>query len=1253
MTHCLRKPCIVNGGSVASVHLPKTAPKCLLYSMRKPEKIAPTKAFLKRMRSIFRGGRDPHGELDDVFQEFDAEFYRLGKRFADSQRDKELFLHFVISGWIDGLDPNPFFSVHAYLAHNEDVRASGMNPFVHFIKFGRAEGRTAFLSSWQEDIKNPIPVENLDMLMPYFDAVHYKSQVPKLSDLTETALASHYVSVGWRKGLTANASFSDDSYVSGNPDVLAKDICPLLHYALYGRAEGRHPTLAHGHFLQTTSSSSSDQALGTTNCEDKYGLRCVALAEVVALTANLIDLEHYLGQCGKELDSVEEAAVDYHLHGWRCLYNPNRDFDARYYIAQHEYLSTSRLNPLLHYAEIGSRNYSQTKDWRVILERIANGNWVTTSPHSLRWKQEALYGEINLALMNAGCLFLRSSAGGRQKHVSISVWGRTLEMESAVLDGEIWFRVQIPGLRDRDVLELHVQGEGKVSDLFSEHEKQVTLVEDRGHELVVRANSPALFFLFADNEPIREIEILDNPTVVRLPSRYSTGSLHYFEIRDLSGSQIFLSVPVLTRSVLTPQEVLLRETGHPDRRAMDQRAFDRMRSLFSRNVLRCSEQERLSVERALKALESGFVGLTIEPIAFPDVELPLVSVVIPAHNNVNVTYYCLCALLVAKCKASFEVIVVDDGSTDDTRILEELVSGITVLHSQEPQRFIRSCNLGVSHASGGYIVLLNNDTEPTAGWLDEMVQAFERFDSVGVVGSKLLYPDGKLQDAGGIVWASGNPWNYGRGGNPWDPKYCYARQVDYVSGASMMTTRAIWDEVGGLSSYLEPMYFEDTDFSFKVREAGYTSWIVPTSIVYHFEGQTSGTDTTDGFKKFQEINRPKFKRKWADHFSRFGREGQSVDLEKDRGVIGRVLVIDHSTPREDRDAGSYAARREIELIQSLGYKVTFLPQNMAHLGHYTEDLEKSGVETVYAPFCLSIPEFLEARGREFDLVYITRYHVAMDAITYVRQSAPQAKVVLNNADLHFLRELRSAAALNDTSRLVAVDAVRDQELAAMRHADLVLSYNEVEHAIIASHTNGDVRVMACPWVVDIPDAVPALSERHGLAFLGSFRHHPNVEGLKWFCASVMPLLEETGEHLTIYGSGMNDMIRALRSDAIDPVGYVEDVADAYGRHRVFVAPLLSGAGIKGKVLSAMAHGIPTVLTPIAAEGIGLRHSHDCLIAQTPEDWARAIRRLMEDDALWASMSTAARAYAAERFSFAEGRAKMKAIFEAVDLFGAV
>jgi GT2 family glycosyltransferase/glycosyltransferase involved in cell wall biosynthesis len=845
----------------------------------------------------------------------------------------------------------------------------------------------------------------------------------------------------------------------------------------------------------------------------------------------------------------------------------------------------------------------------------------------------------------ANARVVRSGIGSRR------VQPKKLDVTKDV--GGKWFHARVPVFRSSQDSPLELQSRNDRIELFRPEPVRVTLQNDYGHTIVLKSNVALTAMMYVDGVAHDSISLRSDDTPIRLPAHCLRGEIVDITIRDLSGSQIFLSLPVLAPRILTPHDVMTRESRAPFPTDMTVRANHRYKALRAHLRDPIEGMDETSLATALDTLDLTHDTLKLKPIAFPQVADPKVTVIMPAHNKVNVTYYGLCALLVAHNKASFEVIVVDDASTDETAHLETIVSGIRVIRNAEPQRFIRACNAGAAEARGEYVVLLNNDTEPTTGWLDNLIDAFGRFENVGLAGSKLLYPDGSLQDAGGIIWGSGNPWNYGNGANPWDPRFCYARQADYLSGAALMTTKAIWDHVGGLSTYLEPMYFEDTDLAFKVREAGFKTYFVPSSVVYHFEGVTSGTDTASGFKRYQEVNRPKFKRRWAKACAAFGKEGHEPDLEKDRGIVGRVLFIDYSTPREDRDAGSYAARREIELVQSLGYKVTFLPQNLAHFGSYTEEMERSGVEMITAPFYMSVPEFLERRAAEFDAVYITRYQVATETIPYIRRHAPQARILLNNADLHFLRELRAALSAGDPTRMAAVRAVRDQELEMMKQADVVLSYNEVEHSVIASHTEGAARVMTCPWVVDIPERVPPLKGRKGLSFLGSFNHPPNGEGVRWFCSEVMPLLDGTGAHLTIYGSGMGGDIRALASDMIDPAGFVEDIADAYGRHRIFIAPLLSGAGIKGKVLSAIAHGIPTVLTPIAAEGIGLRSGHDCLIVETPQEWAEAIMTLSKDDKLWAAMSKAARDYAGQRFSFEAGRVKMKAAFEAVDLFGAL
>lgn len=816
-----------------------------------------------------------------------------------------------------------------------------------------------------------------------------------------------------------------------------------------------------------------------------------------------------------------------------------------------------------------------------------------------------------------------------------------------------WAKAHVPVFRSPKDSPLILASATRQTLLFAPDENEVVLEEDQGHSLVLRAMRPQTFLVYIDAAPIQKITITPDPSAFRLPERFLCGDVIEVQIRDLSGSQIFLTVPLLAPRYLTPHDILLRETRRPFPVELPGRVGQRYASLRAHLSHPLPGLDQASLSTALETLDGTYESVEIRPLCFPAVAAPDVSIIIPAHNHAAITYYALCALLVAHNRASFEVILVDDGSTDQTATIEDTVSGITVVRNATPQRFIRACNAGAAVARGTYIALLNNDTEVTCGWLDHLVEAFSRFDKVGAVGAKLLYPDGRLQDAGGLVWNTGNPWNTGQGESPWDPRFCYARQVDYLSGAALMTRREIWQQVGGLSDYLEAMYFEDTDFAFKIRDAGLRTYIVPSSVVYHFEGATSGVDTSSGCKKYQEINRPRFKRRWARDFRALGAEGERPDLARDRGIIGRVLFVDYTTPREDRDAGSYAACREIALIQSLGYKVTFLPENLAHFGCYTEEMERNGVEMVYAPFTLSFEEFLERRAQEFDAVYITRYHVAQQVIPLLRRLNPRARIILNNADLHFLRELRAALSENDQGRLARMRSIRDEELEMMQMADVVLSYNEVEHAIIASHTEGRARVMTCPWVAPVPQRVPGLKSRKGLSFLGSFKHHPNAEGLRWFCSEVMPMIAAPDTTLSIYGSGMTDDIRALADRFVTPVGFVEEAAQAYDRHRVFIAPLLSGAGIKGKVIGALAHGIPTVLTPTAAEGIGLRHRHDCMIVETPQDWAEAIQRLTTDNALWSSLSKAGRAYATERFSFNAGREKMKAAFEAVDLFGAI
>lgn len=826
------------------------------------------------------------------------------------------------------------------------------------------------------------------------------------------------------------------------------------------------------------------------------------------------------------------------------------------------------------------------------------------------------------------------------------------------LGNDCWLKTKLPALTTHTALRVKVlpgPGLTAVVDQLIPR-TPLKLISEYGHVIQCSAPIGSQYLLRINGEPVKRVSFIGTREQwISIPTQFLGGHYVLLDFQDISGTLSSYQLWLKTPQILTDLQ-LLQETvppPYPDNLTAAQ-AY-RYRSLTQR--LNSGDDESLEnheLSVLLNILECGPVTRkSYPPIRIPTSTNPVASIIIPCHNKFSHTYCCLAAVAFAATRIPYEVILVDDGSEDETLQAEEIFHNITVVHNPIAQRFIRACTAGSLQAKGDYLVLLNNDTEVTVGWLDKLVDAFTRFKSVGIAGSKLLYPDGTLQEAGGIVWNTGNPWNYGKNMSAHDPRFRYARQADYLSGAALMISREAWDSVGGLSSYLEPMYFEDTDICFKVREAGFSTWYIPSSTVFHYEGATSGTDVTEGFKAFQEINRPKFKRKWSKAFRSLGTEGERPDIVKDRNISFRVLFVDYQVSMPDKDAGSMAAINEIKLLQSFGAKVTFLPTNLGHFGSYVDELERDGVEVITAPFFLSLETFFLERAAEFDLFYVNRYNVATEVIRFIRRSNPTSKIILNLTDLHYLRLLRKAAADGSAELREQAMEIKRVEVEMMENADLVLSYSSHELAAIESSTNCKASTALCPWFVDLPEHVPSREHRQGIAFLGSYAHHPNIEGILWFDEQVMPLLQsrvDTSGLLHLYGSRMTKSIQELASDSVLTHGYVEKISTVYTQHMVFLAPLLSGAGIKGKVINALAYGIPSVLSPYAAEGIGLRDGHDCIIASTPEQWADAIATLLQDPVLWMTISTNSRAYARASFSYDLARRRMGEILESVEIF---
>jgi len=249
----------------------------------------------------------------------------------------------------------------------------------------------------------------------------------------------------------------------------------------------------------------------------------------------------------------------------------------------------------------------------------------------------------------------------------------------------------------------------------------------------------------------------------------------------------------------------------------------------------------------------------------PTKRLPSVSIIVPVFNQWSITRGCLEAIWATVSRErDIEVIVSDDASTDDTALalasMAMTEARLKVLRNEKNCGFVESCNRAAAAATGDILLFLNNDTVPLPGWLEPLIRTFALFPNVGAVGGKLLSPDGSLQEAGGIIFADGSACHFGRGdANAMKPLFDYVRQVDYVSGALLATPRNLFADLGGFDPEFAPGYYEDTDYCFRLREQGYCVYYQPEAAIVHLEGATAGTDHATGMKRYQEINRKRFR----------------------------------------------------------------------------------------------------------------------------------------------------------------------------------------------------------------------------------------------------------------------------------------------------------------------------------------------------------------------------------------------------------
>jgi glycosyltransferase involved in cell wall biosynthesis len=345
-----------------------------------------------------------------------------------------------------------------------------------------------------------------------------------------------------------------------------------------------------------------------------------------------------------------------------------------------------------------------------------------------------------------------------------------------------------------------------------------------------------------------------------------------------------------------------------------------------------------------------------------------------------------------------------------------------------------------------------------------------------------------------------------------------------------------------------------------------------------------------------------------------GRDGNKSSLLKN------VLVIDYQIPKYDRDSGSLRLFKILKILSEIS-KVTFIGTDLIKSEPYSSELEALGVQTLYYPKINSTESYLEKCGRDFDVIIISRYDIAMIYLRYAKKFCINAKIVFDTVDLNFLRESRRAKIESDKQLMKKVVYMKSQELLLAEISDATIVVSPFEKALLLRE-NPYLNIHIISNIHDTVNVVKPFQERKDILFIGGFHHPPNIDAVLFFANEIFPIIKKNLVDVKFYiiGSEPTPEILSLNSQDIIVTGYVKDVKPYFENSRVFVAPLRYGAGIKGKINQSSSYGLPVVTTSIGAEGMYLIDEKDALIADTPEMFANKVIELYNNEDLWCKLS---------------------------------
>ncbi len=615
-------------------------------------------------------------------------------------------------------------------------------------------------------------------------------------------------------------------------------------------------------------------------------------------------------------------------------------------------------------------------------------------------------------------------------------------------------------------------------------------------------------------------------------------------------------------------------------------------------------------------------------LELPATDAPDVSVLLILHNQAELTFACLSSIreCLQTSAVRTEVVIVDNASGDATGALLERTRGARMARSRENLHFLKGANRAAAMARGRSLLFLNNDALLFHGSLERALETLESDERIGAVGARIILPGGVLQEAGSIIWRDGSCAGYARGAPPTAPVAMFRRDVDFCSGAFLLTRRALFEALGGFDEHYAPAYYEETDYCVRLWEAGYRVVYEPDCAIMHYEFGSGAQDRAVALQQHNQALFRERRRAWLEH-QPAPEVGQLAARTRRIDGAPRILMIEDHVPHEALGSGyprSNALLRELAARS----RVTLLPtvQREERWSEIRRSVPAE-VEVALDHSRASLGAFLRERRGLFDAIVVCRPHNMAALLAAGGGTEPvtgHAELIYDAEAVFSVRDALRRQVLGEPAIPAAFNLA--DEIALAQRASQVISVSVTEKRLFEDAGVRRVRLLGHCFTPD-PTAAD-FADRRDLLFVGAVHEEtsPNADSLRWFVGEILPRLRQRlgpAVRLKVVGLNRACTVAKLGGRGLELVGPANDLRPHFETARVFVAPTRFAAGIAHKVGQAAAFGVPVAATDLIASQLGWASGREILTASTAAAFADACASLYEDAALWARVREAA------------------------------